>query len=290
MLTDKDSFILSKLGCIKGITTACGIDLLVFKLRDPDKFIEIPQLKTAIKLLQKFVVTMKDNSICYSTAQNLGQLYLISQVRNQGENSNIPQNYNYLKEMSLLRSIFNSLLSAASFGPHSDWNNAIVSSAVSCLCNLTDCRLPPVNWTSVLNPILRIGYNVDVKQKCIKFAIKFIHTSSSLTRSVTSWLQSGVFLKMENVLQKEFFSTATTFVTCLSNSEQKGLLELLPLTYLSNKNDRTTVEADKLKCVLELWLSVLEMQCSIQSSSAYIMAGMTRLMVLMANIPEVSCH
>lgn len=286
MLGSSDSPLLAKLGCIKGITSACGIDLLIFKLRDPDKFEEIPQLKEAVKFIQKLLVSSKDNAISYLAAQSVGQIYLINQVRNLGENSSIPQNYNYLKEKSLLRSIFNELSSAVSFGPHSDWNNIVVYSLISALNSLQDCRLPPVNWTVVLNPVLRIGYNLDVKKKCIQFAIKFVKISSSLTRSITSWIQPNTFLNMEDELQKEFFESAPLYLSSLSNSEQRGLLEILPLTCFNHKNHRQAVGAEFLKSILGLWSSVLQMQCPVQSSLAYIMSGMDKFIDILSSFPE----
>lgn len=285
LLNDKDSPVQTKIGCIKGFTTACGIDLLVFKLRDPDKFVELPQIKSVILLLQKMLISSKDINVCYLAAQSLGQLHLISLVRNQGENSNIPQNYNYLKEMSVLRSIFNSLVSAVTLGPYSDWNDAIVCTLVASLNNLNDCRLPPVNWTAVLSPLIRMGYNVDVKQTCMLFAIKFIQQSSSLTRSITAWLQLATFINMEEVLQRDFFENAPAYLSCLSNSEQRGLVEILPMAYLSNKNEKGELRAEHLKHVVTLWISILEMTCIVQSSVAYIMSGLSKLIALMSTIP-----
>lgn len=272
ILTKRDSNTLLKLGAVKGTMSTVGVEVPMFKIENTTNLIEVQRIKSLLKLLLKTLETSHDNLLCVVTAHLIGQSQLV--VCSEGEdNNNLPQSYNYLKNTSVLFAVYNTLLRAATSGPYSECKNDVVLCLLTTLCNLNQCKLPPVNWTLVLSPILRTGYLDDVRFQCICFAVKFADSSSNLALIVSSWLQPNVFLKMESAAQMRIFRSVTQLLPCLTNTKQRALLEELPIKALNCSND---VEA-MLACVLESWLSVLDMQTPLQSTVAYILAAMKSL-------------
>ena len=275
-----DSNVLTKLGAVKGIICSFGLDSVLFKV---DFECNDTQLMASyMKLFTESLKTSQDTSVCFSTALLLGQLHMASE-NSTNVPGNVPQNYNYLPNVSHLQTVFNTLLKASTSGPYGEISNNLVKSLLLALNSLQKSRLPPVNWTLVLNPLLRIGFDEDVKLVCIKFAVKFADSASSLALLISSWLQASVFDNFTDKNKIQIFSSVTQILPCLTNNKQRYLLEELTIRSVKQAKDAS----EMVKCVITAWNSVLLMASPIQSTVAYVMVGLKSFLESFGSIQQV---
>ena len=249
------------------------------------------RLSVVAKYLLQIIPSSDDNLFVTSSAHLLGYLYMVLYSTTH-QQTNLPIDYSYLPATSLLPVIFDSSLEAGKLGPHSTWKDEKMECFLNSVISVCEqLQLPPVNWAMLLSPLMRVGYKSTVRYLCLRFAVLNLKTVPGLPLWLSSWLQPGVFIGLDQAAQSLLLHSVGSLVTCLPSSKVQSLLEDLPLQTLKsfNSNDHsnnrsnnsnkmlTTIE-EVLNSVLDGWLCVLEMQQPVQSTICFVMSGVKKVL------------
>lgn len=281
LLTNKDTSTLLKLGALKGTFFTFGISDIHY---DVEKQVEeTAQLKSCLKQIVRIVETSNDHLVSLTAARLLGQLHLSVTMTNTSS-GNLPTSYSYLGEASVLSAVFDIFVHVCTMWSRDIWKSDRLKTCFEAITEIRCDKLPPVNWTLVLSPLLRL-FSEDAPDSMqlplFKFAGKFSNSDSNISLWLASWVQTTTFCNLDDRTRVYLFENITTVLPCLSNNKQKMLLE--DLTEVAIKT--ATVKQDMLRCVLIAWVSVTEMPVPIQSTIGYVMEGVKKL----PNMAEVWC-
>ncbi|XP_074555425.1 focadhesin [Halichoeres trimaculatus] len=100
----------------------------------------------------------------------------------------VPQDFSYLSEKSAIRPIVDFLSEAGKKGP--DFSHpALVKAALTPLASVgSSFQYPPINWSAILSPLMRLSFGEDVQHQCLVLAASQAQSSQSASLFLGSWL------------------------------------------------------------------------------------------------------
>lgn len=127
-------------------------------------------------------IGLQSNSACL-----VGHLHL-AHVSTSHSHSAVPQDFSYLSEKSVIRSIVDFLNEAGKKGP--DFAPAaLVKAALISLASVgASFQYPPINWSAVLSPLMRLSFGENVQHQCVMLAVNQAQSSQSASLFLGSWL------------------------------------------------------------------------------------------------------
>ncbi|AWO95702.1 putative focadhesin isoform 2 [Scophthalmus maximus] len=100
----------------------------------------------------------------------------------------VPQDFSYLSEKSVIRSIIDFISEAGKKGPEF-CPPALVKTALTPLASVgASFQYPPINWSAVLSPLMRLSFGEDVQHQCVVLAACQAQSSQSASLFLGSWL------------------------------------------------------------------------------------------------------
>ncbi|XP_037832377.1 focadhesin isoform X2 [Kryptolebias marmoratus] len=127
-------------------------------------------------------IGLQSNSACL-----VGLLYL-AHVSTSHSHTAVPQDFTYLSEKSVIRSIMDFITEAGKKGPEFS-HPALVKTALTPLASVgLNFQFPPVNWSAVLSPLMRLGFGEDVQHQCVVLAASQAQSSRSASLFLGLWL------------------------------------------------------------------------------------------------------
>ncbi|KAI3375862.1 hypothetical protein L3Q82_004137 [Scortum barcoo] len=127
-------------------------------------------------------IGLQSNSACL-----VGHLHL-AHLSTSHSHTAVPQDFNYLSERSVIRSITDFLTEAGKKGPEFA-HPSLVKTALTPLASVgASFQYPPINWSAVLSPLMRLSFGEDVQHQCVVLAACQAQSSQSASLFLGSWL------------------------------------------------------------------------------------------------------
>ncbi|XP_015773334.1 PREDICTED: LOW QUALITY PROTEIN: focadhesin-like [Acropora digitifera] len=255
ILENKDVPELQQLAALNGIMGLLGSEQALLIVDSPSATGLFPSNKgSIIKFLEQIVSFSDDVGLGANTAWLLGHLFSAS-IRSVVGKTSVPSNYGYLTEGSILRSLFEFLLQAAKTGPHLTFSRRMVPVVLESFVSDSQLTLPPVNWASVLSPLMRCTFGEETSQLCIKLALDQAKSSSNLSSFLSSLLSPVVFIGLGELCKRELLQNLSRLVYIVSPSKIRDLYEGIFSNLWRNETDGS-LRRD----ILEAHLSVLRLK------------------------------
>ncbi|XP_068741397.1 focadhesin-like [Montipora capricornis] len=247
---------LHQLPALNGIMGLLGSEQALFIVDSPTVEDIFPSNEAnIIKLLQQIVSFPEDVGLSSNTAWLLGHLLTASRSSSVGKTS-VPSNYSYLAEGSILRSLFDFLVQAGKTGPHLNFSGKVVPVVLKSFVSGFQMTFPPVNWASVLGPLMRSNFGEETSQLCIKLSLDQAQTSSTLSSFLSSLISPAVFIGLVEPCKKELLQNLSSLVYVISSSKMREFYEgTLSDPWRNNKMD-----SDLWRVILEAHLTVLRLK------------------------------
>nr|XP_033465601.1 focadhesin [Epinephelus lanceolatus] len=127
-------------------------------------------------------IGLQSNSACL-----VGHLHL-AHMSTSHSHTAVPQDFSYLSERSVIRSIIDFITEAGKKGPEYA-SPALVKTALTPLASVgASFQYPPINWSAVLSPLMRLSFGEDVQHQCVVLAACQAQSSQSASLFLGSWL------------------------------------------------------------------------------------------------------
>jgi len=225
VLENKDVPELQHLAALNGITGLLGSEQGMFLMDSATAVDVFPSTGgSMVKFLQQMVSSPEDVGLSSNTAWLLGHLFTAS-TSSAVSKTSVPSNYGYLSEGSVLRLLFDFLIQAGKTGPHLHFSGKVVPVVLESLVSGPQVALPPVNWASVLSPIMRAKFGEETSQLCIKLAVNQAQSSSSVSSFLSSLLAPAVFMGLWDMCKTELLKNLPRLVYVISSSKMKEFYE-----------------------------------------------------------------
>ncbi|CAM9271239.1 unnamed protein product [Lampetra planeri] len=147
------------------------------------------RLNEVIRSMSQVVTFSGAIGLQSNCASLLGHLHLAQVFTGQSLTA-VPQDFSYLPETSVIRSVVDFMTEAGRKGP--DFAPpAVVQTAVASLVSVgASVQYPPINWSAVLSPLMRLGFGEDVQHQCLVLAASQAQTSQSASLFLGLWLSA----------------------------------------------------------------------------------------------------
>ncbi|XP_076354475.1 focadhesin isoform X2 [Tachypleus tridentatus] len=201
---------LSRIAAMKGLGALYSSGGGVFQIDSGspvgDPIVGLTELLTT---LAQFLKTSHDIGLLNSCSWIVGEIFNVQAGKNQSSSS-VPSDYSYLPAKSVLRPLVGLL---------SEWHKPVNAINISQPHVFTSLRvlnqefsrpLPPINWSSVLTPFLRMKNVSSATLDSLEICLHQSKTSSNASSLLASWM-------------------VPPLVTSLSNDSQTMLMSCLPL-------------------------------------------------------------
>ncbi|XP_038155293.1 focadhesin [Cyprinodon tularosa] len=117
----------------------------------------------------------------------IGHLHL-AHMSSSHSHTAVPQDFSYLPVKSVIRSITDFITEAGKKGPEVS-SPALVRTALTPLASVGAAfQYPPVNWSAVLSPLMRLSFGEDIQHQCVVLAACQAQSSQSASLFLGSWL------------------------------------------------------------------------------------------------------
>ncbi|XP_070543239.1 focadhesin-like [Ptychodera flava] len=176
-----------------------------------------------VKTLSQIVTSSDDVGLRSNSSWLIAYLYMRSTVGTQTK-ANVPSSYTYLPDSSVLRAIVDFLITAGKEGPES-FSSGEVDVAMTALVNVSKSALPPVNWTAILSPLLRMKFDSEVQLKCIQLAVNQCKSASSASVLIQSWISTSLFAALHDPSKLCLYSSLHILLQGVPMSKVKPFLE-----------------------------------------------------------------
>uniref|UniRef100_A0A8C4HYR9 Focadhesin n=1 Tax=Dicentrarchus labrax TaxID=13489 RepID=A0A8C4HYR9_DICLA len=136
---------------------------------------------------------LQSNSACL-----VGHLHL-AHMSTSHSHTAVPQDFSYLSEKSVIRSIIDFLTEAGKKGPEFA-HPALVKTTLTPLASVgASFQYPPINWSAVLSPLMRLSFGEDVQHQCVVLAVCQAQSSQSASLFLGSWLSPPLVHSLSNL-------------------------------------------------------------------------------------------
>uniref|UniRef100_A0A6I8R488 Focadhesin n=1 Tax=Xenopus tropicalis TaxID=8364 RepID=A0A6I8R488_XENTR len=180
---------MQRLAAINGLVALVGSESALIQLKS--EVIHSSQfqskLNEVIRAITQIVSFSGAIGLQTNAAWILGHLHLSSISSSQSRTS-IPPDFSYLPERSLIRAVVDFLISAGKKGPES-LPPCLVKVCISSIAAAAEGhQYPPVNWASILAPLMRLNFGEDTQQLCIQIAVTQAQSSQNAALLLGMWL------------------------------------------------------------------------------------------------------
>uniref|UniRef100_A0A671UN78 Focadhesin n=1 Tax=Sparus aurata TaxID=8175 RepID=A0A671UN78_SPAAU len=176
---------MQRLAAINGLVAIVGSESYLVQVRNPiicrDQFLHTLHMFLFV-IAFSGAIGLQSNSACL-----VGHLHL-AHMSTSHSHTAVPQDFSYLSEKSVIRSIIDFLTEAGKKGPEFS-HPAVVKTALTPLASVgASFQYPPINWSAVLSPLMRLSFGEDVQHQCVVLAACQAQSSQSASLFLGSWL------------------------------------------------------------------------------------------------------
>ncbi|KAM3857392.1 focadhesin [Diretmus argenteus] len=221
---------MQRLAAVNGLVALVGSESYLVQLKSDSELSSQQQsrLNEVIRTITQIVtfsgaIGLQSNSACL-----MGHLHL-AHVSTSHSHTAVPQDFSYLSEKSLIRSIVDFITEAGKNGPEFV-HPALVQTALAPLASVgSSFQYPPVNWKSVLSPLMRLSLGEDIQHQCIVLAACQAQSSQSASLFLGSWLAPPLVHSLSYQTRGHLYETLGSWMKHVAEDKLQVYVENLGL-------------------------------------------------------------
>ncbi|ROL45532.1 Focadhesin [Anabarilius grahami] len=180
---------MQRLSALNGLITLVGSETALIQLKSETEESSQQQgrLNEVIRAITQIItfsgtIGLQSNGACL-----LGHLHLAHMCSSHSRTA-VPQDFGYLPEKSVIRASVDFITEAGRKGPEFTAPN-LVKTVLATLGSVGGSfQYPPVNWSAVLSPLMRLGFGEEVQHHCLELAASQAQSSQSASLFLSIWL------------------------------------------------------------------------------------------------------
>ncbi|XP_078252166.1 focadhesin isoform X2 [Rhinoraja longicauda] len=232
-----------RLAAINGLVALVGSESSVIQLKS--ETIQSSQFQSKMNEVIRAVTQIISFSgvigLQSHAAYVLGHLHLTSMSSSQSRTS-VPPDFGYLPEKSVLRCAADYIIEAGKKGPES-----IPPQRVKVLLGpIARCgnsyQYPPVNWASILSPLMRLNFGEDIQQHGIEVAVTQAQTSQSAVMFLGMWIAPPLVHSLNLTIRKYLFTSLASWMKYVPEDKLQTFVEVLAVQYFITESRQRSLE------------------------------------------------
>uniref|UniRef100_A0AAY4E126 Focadhesin n=1 Tax=Denticeps clupeoides TaxID=299321 RepID=A0AAY4E126_9TELE len=180
---------MQRLAALNGLVALAGSEVALIQLKSESELSSQQQnrLNEVIRAITQVIsfsgaIGLQSNGACL-----LGHLHLAHMSFSDGRTA-VPQDFGYLPEKSLIRATVDFITEAGKKGPEFTSPELAKVALASLAFVGRSFQYPPVNWSAVLSPLMKLNFGAEVQHHCIELAAMQAQSSQSASLFLGVWL------------------------------------------------------------------------------------------------------
>ncbi|XP_068090504.1 focadhesin [Hyperolius riggenbachi] len=229
---------MQRLAALNGLVALVGSESALIQLKSEaiQSSLFQSKLNEVIKTITQIINFSGAIGLQTNATWMLGHLHLSSLSSTQSRTS-VPPDFSYLPERSLIRVITDFLISAGKKGPELIPTSLVKVCISSIAASAPEYQYPPVNWASILAPLMRLNFGEEIQKLCIEIAVTQAQSSQnaavllgmwvvppllySLTVQTRSYLMTSLSQWMKHVSEDKLQTFADVFMIAHFEAQDK---------------------------------------------------------------------
>uniref|UniRef100_A0A670ZP43 Focadhesin n=1 Tax=Pseudonaja textilis TaxID=8673 RepID=A0A670ZP43_PSETE len=168
-----------------------------------------------------------------NAAWMLGHLYL-SNVSATRSRTSVPSDFSYLPEKSFLRAAIDFIIEGGKKGP-GEVHPSFLKAAMAPIALIGGSyQYPPLNWASILAPLLRLDFGEEIQQLCIELAVTQAQSSQNAAVILGMWVAPPLVYSL-SVSKKYLFSSLPLWMKYVAEDKQQIFTEVFMVQHFETK-------------------------------------------------------
>lgn len=154
----------------------------------------------------------------------LGHLHLSTLSSNQSRTS-VPTDYSYLPESSFIRAAIGFFIAGGKKGPESVPPSLLKVVMKPIATVGENYQYPPVNWASLLSPLMRLNFGEEIQQLCLEVMVTQAQSSQNAAALLGLWVMPPLIHSLGLNIKKYLLVSAPLWIKHVSDEQILDFVE-----------------------------------------------------------------
>ncbi|XP_069486861.1 focadhesin [Ambystoma mexicanum] len=228
---------MQRLAAVNGLIALVGSESTFIQLKSES--IQSSQfqskLNEVIRTITQIITFSGVIGLQTNAAWLLGHLHLASFSASQSRTS-VPPDFGYLNEKSVIRAAIDLSIEAGKKGPES-FPSHLVNVPMEALAKSGESyQYPPVNWASILSPLMRLNFGEDIQMHCIELAVTQAQSSQNAAMFLGMWIAPPLVYSLSMKIRKYLFASLPLWMKHVSEDKLQTFAEAFMIQHFENEN------------------------------------------------------
>ncbi|XP_068278531.1 focadhesin isoform X2 [Nyctibius grandis] len=273
---------MQRLAAISGLVALVGSEGGMIQLKSES--IQSSQfqskLNEVIRTITQIISFSGQIGLQTNAAGLLGRLHMSCLSSTQNRASVLPD-FSYLPENSFIRAAIDFAIESGKKGPESV-PTELVKAALAPIALVGEShQYPPVNWASILSPLMRLNFGDEVKHLCLQLAVTQAQSSQNAAMLLGMWVAPPLVYSLSIKTQKYLFMSLSLWIKHVAEDKLQSFTEVFLIQQFEMKNNTKTPEI--CQCVLQGLVQAMKLPNPAQHCWSFLCQAVEKIFGLLPN-------
>ncbi|XP_005155029.2 focadhesin [Melopsittacus undulatus] len=237
------------------------------------------KLNEVIRTLTQIISLSGQIGLQTNAAGLLGRLHMscLSSTQNR---ASVPPDFGYLPENSFIRAAIDFAIESGKKGPESV-PFELVKVALAPIASVGENhQYPPVNWASILSPLMRLNFGDEVKHLCLQLAVTQAQSSQNASMLLGMWVASPLVYSLSMKTQQYLFVSLSLWMKHVAEDKIQSFTEVF-LIQQFGVNYRKNPEI--CQCILQGLMQAMKLPDLAQYCWSFLCKAVEKIFKLLPN-------
>ncbi|XP_041255028.1 focadhesin isoform X1 [Onychostruthus taczanowskii] len=238
------------------------------------------KLNEVIRTLTQIISFSEQIGLQTNAARLLGRLHMscLSSTQNR---ASVPPDFSYLPVNSFIRAAIDFAIESGKKGPESV-PAELVKVALAPIALVGEShQYPPVNWASILSPLMRLNFGDEVKHLCLELAVTQAQSSQNAAMLLGMWVAPPLIYSLSMKTQKYLFMSLSLWMQHVAEDKLQSFTEVLLIQQFEVKN--RTKSPEICQCVLQGLIQAMKLPNPAQFCWSFLCQAVEKIYELLPN-------
>ncbi|KAM4639151.1 focadhesin isoform 2-T2 [Amazona ochrocephala] len=237
------------------------------------------KLNEVIRTLTQIISLSGQIGLQTNAAGLLGRLHMscLSSTQNR---ASVPPDFGYLPENSFIRAAIDFTIESGKKGPESVPAELVKVALAPIALVGENHQYPPVNWASILSPLMRLNFGDEVKHLCLQLAVTQAQSSQNAAMLLGMWVASPLVYSLSMKTQKYLFMSLSLWMKHVAEDKLQSFTEVF-LIQQFGVNHRKNPEI--CQCVLQGLMQAMKLPDLAQYCWSFLCKAVEKIFELLPN-------
>lgn len=218
---------MQRLAAVNGLVALVGSEGGMIQLKSES--IQTSQfqskLNEVIRTLTQIISFSGQIGLQTNAAGLLGHLHMSCLSSTQSRTS-VPPDFSYLPESSFIRAAIDFVIESGKKGPESVPAQLVKVALAPIAVVGGSHQYPPVNWASVLSPLIRLNFGDEIKYLCLELAATQAQSSQNAAMLLGMWVAPPLVYSLSTKTQKYLFMSLSLWMKHVAEDKLQAFTEV----------------------------------------------------------------